>query len=728
MTQQSLQLKIQNIINIHLSGNTHEAINEIKSLIKLNPHEAIPLNVCGVLYKEIQQHDEAISYLKQSLSLKADYPEAYFNLGLTYQEINEINSAIDCYKLAIKINPKYSEAYNNLGNLLKNNDKPKESIVCFKEAIEIEPNFVSAWNNLGNAFSDLGQLSDAVDCYKKALKINVNIPEIHNNLGNVLKDMGSYEKAIKCYKKSLEIYPENYETYNNLGAVLDKLGDSNDAIKAYEKAIEINPDFAEGYFNRGQVLNSLQNLPEALASFELAYRLEPGIDFIFGDLLHLKMYLCIWDDFDIQLNELKNKITEGYKVVNPFPMLALIDDLELQKKVSEIYINKGYALNSSEKLVPYRNHEKIRIGYFSPDFRDHAVSYLSSGMFELHDRDQFEIYAFYYGEDTNDEMNQRIRNGVDKFFDIQSMSDHEVIKLSRAIEIDIAIDLCGYTQNSRINLFARRVAPIQLNYLGYTGTSGADYMDYIVCDDIVISDKTKYSEKIIFMPNSYMVNDILDYNYKRDFTREEVGLPSNGFVFCCFNNHYKILPSVFASWMRILVEVEGSVLWLAETNEYTTKNLLNEAKKFSIQENRIIFAPQMSLRHDHLNRIKLADLFLDTSPFNAHTTASDALRMGIPILTKIGDSFVSRVAASLLNALNLSELVVNTQEEYELLAINIATDPNEIQMIKNKLENNLKSESLFDTNLYTKNLEAAFRKIYELSISGIEPIDLKIDG
>jgi len=728
MTQQSLQLHIQDIINIHHSGNTHDAINEIKALIKLHPHEAIPLNVCGVLYKEIQQHDEAISYLEQSLSLKADYPEAYFNLGLTYQEINEINSAIDCYKLAIKINPNYSEAYNNLGNLLKNNGKPKESIVCFKEAIEIEPNFVSAWNNLGNAFSDLDQLSDAVDCYQKALKIENNIPEIHNNLGNVLKEMGSYEKSIKCYKKSLEISPENYETYNNLGVVLDKLGDSNEAIKAYEKAIELNPDFAEGYFNRGQVLNSLQHLPEALASFELAYRLEPGIDFIFGDLLHLKMYLCIWDDFEIQLNELRNKILKGQKVVNPFPMLALIDDLALQKKVSEVYINKDSFFNSSAKLSPYPNHKKIKIGYFSPDFREHAVAYLSAGMFELHDREKFEIYAFYYGEEKQDAMNQRIKDGVDKFYNVHSMPDDEVVNLSRSIELDIAIDLCGYTQNSRINLFAKRLAPIQVNYLGYTGTSGADYMDYIVSDATVISDSSKYSEKIIYMPNSYMVNDILDGSYQREFNRVEVGLPSHGFVFCCFNNHYKILPSVFASWMKILAEVNDSVLWLAETNDYTTNNLIKEAKKYKIHENRIIFAPQMSLRKDHLNRIKLADLFLDTSPFNAHTTASDALRMGIPLLTKIGDSFVSRVAASLLNNLNLPELVVKTQEDYESLAIKIASDPNEIQMIKNKLKNNLKTEPLFDTNLFTKNLESAYKEINKLCQSGIEPIDIKIHG
>jgi len=727
MTQESLQFQINDVIQTHISGNTDEAIRGIKSLINSHPKEPILFNICGVLTKEIGQLEEAISFFEQSLLLKSDYAEAHYNLGLTFQELNQISAAIDSYKMALKNNPNYPEALNNLGSLLKNSNRVDESIKCFQKAIEINPDFVSAWNNLGNAFKDLGQLLEAVDCYEKALQVDSNIPELHNNKGNALKQMGKHDEAIVSYKKSLEIQPENYETLNNLGIVLDKLGLFNQAIEAYDKAIKINPDFSEGFYNRGQVLNNLQLLPEALASFESAYRLEPGIDFIFGDLLHLKMYLCIWDDFEIHLEELINKIMDSQKVVNPFPMLALIDDLQLQRKVAEIYINKDYSITSVKKIDPYTDHDKIIIGYFSPDFRDHAVAHLSAGMFELHDRDQFEVHAFYFGEDTKDEMNIRIKEGVDNFHNIQSMSDEDIIAISRSIELDIAVDLCGHTKNSRIDLFANRLAPIQVNYLGYTGTSGADYMDYIVADHTIISDSSQYSEKIVYMPNSYMVNDNLGQKYDRVFSREEVGLPDQSFIFCCFNNHYKILPKVFKSWMRILDEVENSVLWLAETNQYTTQNLLKEVKKFGIHENRIIFAPQMSLRNDHLNRIKLADLFLDTSPFNAHTTGSDALRMGIPLLTCIGNSFVSRVAASLLNALNLSELIVKNMQDYESLAIELAKDSNKIQMIREKLDKNLITESLYNTNSFTKDLENAYREMYKKCQRGIEPEDIIIN-
>lgn len=728
MNQQLLENNIQKIIQLHSSGNTDEAISKIKLLIESNPSEAILFNICGVLMKEIGEYEDALSYLDKSIVLKPNYAEAYYNKGITFQELNQIDSAINSYKLAIKYNPKYPEAHNNLGALIKNSRQFEESINYFKKAIEIEPNFVAAWNNLGNAYKDVDLLSDAINCYEKAIKINSKIPELHNNKGNALKELGRYDKAIVSYKKSLDIEPENYETLNNLGVVFDKLGHFNQAIDAYDKAIKINPEFSKGFYNRGQVLNNLQKLPEALASFELAYKLEPGIDFIYGDLLHLKMFLCIWDKFEMHLEELSNKIWAGQKAVNPFPMLALIDDLELQRKVAEIYINKDYSVKNVKELNPYVNHTKIIVGYFSPDFRDHAVSHLSAGMFELHNREKFEIHAFYFGEDAKDKINLRIQEGVDYFHNVQSMSDDEIISISRSLEIDIAIDLCGYTQNSRRELFANRLAPIQVNYLGYTATTGAHYMDYIVADSTIISDSSQYTEKIVYMPNSYMVNDTIGENYDRVFTRKEVGLPDQGFIFCCFNNHYKILPKVFESWMRILNEVEDSVLWLAETNEFTTQNLIKEAQKYGIHKNRIIFAPQMTLREDHLNRIKLADLFLDTSPFNAHTTASDALRMGIPLLTCIGESFVSRVAASLLNSLNLNELVVDNIQDYESMAIMLAKNVNKIQIIKEKLQKNLITETLFNTSLFTKNIESAYTKMYERSNNGLEPDDIKVAG
>ena len=726
MAQETLQLKINQIIQMHSLGQTYEAIKELEVLIRENASEALLFNISGVLYKEIGNSDKAIKSFESALLIDPNYAEANYNLGLTFDELNEINSAINHYEKAILINPQYPDALNNLGNLYKNNNRIELGIKCFKKAIDIEPNFVSAWNNLGNGYKDLNHLEKAVDCYQRGINIDTNIPELHNNLGNALKNLGQFQEALDCYEKAIAIQPENFESFNNIGVVLDKLGLEGRAIEAYENAIRINPDFAEGYFNRGQVLKNLLRFPEALASFELAYILEPDIDFIFGDIFHLKMHLCIWDDFSDDLNELRKKIDGNSKVINPFSMLSLIDNQEAQRKVSETFIKKDFDEDLDTAISIYPKNEKIIIGYFSPDFRDHAVAYLSAALYETHNRGQFEIHAFSYGDDTNDEMNQRIKNGVDQFHNINLMTDLDIINLSRSIRVDIAVDLGGYTQNSRTELFAQRVAPIQVNYLGYTGTSGSSYMDYIIADSTIISDSKEYSENIVYMPNSYMVNDNLQKNFNNSLTKADVGLPDDKVIFCCFNNHYKILPDVFACWMRILNAVEGSVLWLSDTNNFASDNLIKEAKKKGIDKDRIIFAPQLPSRSDHLNRIQLADLFLDTSPFNAHTTASDALRMGLPLLTCIGESFVSRVAASLLKSIKLPELIVNNHDEYEALAIHLGRNTQELKVIKEKLLKNIENEALFNTPLYTRNIENAYIQMYKNYYKGLHPSDIVI--
>jgi predicted O-linked N-acetylglucosamine transferase (SPINDLY family) len=333
----------------------------------------------------------------------------------------------------------------------------------------------------------------------------------------------------------------------------------------------------------------------------------------------------------------------------------------------------------------------------------------------MHDRSQFEIHAFSFGPDTKDDMNLRIKDGVDFFHNVHLMSHTEVAILSRSLEIDIAIDLGGFTQDSRTAIFAMKAAPIQVNYLGYSSTMGSDYMDYIIADYTLIPKDTKkyYTEKIVYLPDSFMVNDTKNKISKIKFTREDAGLPSKGFIFSCFNNHYKITPSVFASWMKILSMVEGSILWLSDGNETSINNLKKEAKKHGINSDRLFFAPRLELREDHLNRIKLADLFLDTHPYNAHATTSDAIQVGLPVLTCVGKSFASRVAASLINSVDLPELLTKTHEQYEKIAIDLATKPSKLKAIKEKLEINLTTSPLYDTPLYVKQIETAFMTMYE---------------
>ena len=442
------------------------------------------------------------------------------------------------------------------------------------------------------------------------------------------------------------------------------------------------------------------------------------------------MHLCNLDNFSSDLLQLIKKTNNGEKATTPFSLLTMIDDPGIHKKSAEIYSNDKYLKSNIFPKIPhYHRHKKIRIGYFSPDFKNHPVAYLTAELYEIHDRQKFEIHAFSFGVEIKDKINIRIRNGVDHFHDVHAMSDRDIVKLARSLEIDIAIDLAGSTGMARTNIFAMSVAPIQVSYLGYNGTMGSSYMNYVIADHIVIPDNQKqyYSEKIVYLPNSYMPNDSKIKMSEKVFIREDFGLPKDGFVFCCFNNLYKISPSTFARWMRILSKVDGSVLWLSSGNNTAMNNLKKEAKKNGIDENRLIFAERVPLMEDHLSRIKLADLFLDTLPFNAHATASDALRMGLPVLTCKGKAFAGRVAASLLNAVELPEMITTTQEQYESVAVELANNPEKLKIIKEKLIDNLPTSPLFNTSLYVQHLEAAYSKMYERYQNKINTDDVEID-
>ena len=435
------------------------------------------------------------------------------------------------------------------------------------------------------------------------------------------------------------------------------------------------------------------------------------------------MKICSWSDLEESLSKISTKVMACEKVANPFLLLALNDDALLHKKSSEIYVQSTYPLNTMlGPIIKRPQNHKIKLGYFSADFHNHATGYLMAELFELHDKSKFELIGFSFGPTTNDEMRHRLEKSFDQFIEVDSKSDVEIAQLSRNLKLDIAVDLKGFTQDSRTGIFSYRAAPIQVNYLGYPGTMGADYIDYIIADKTLIPTESQllYAEKVVYLPNSYQVNDRKRLISNRRFTRQEHGLPEDDFVFCCFNSNYKILPDIFASWMRILHAVEGSVLWVFQDNPWVIENLKSEALNFGICINRLIFAEQIPLA-EHLARHHQADLFLDTLPYNAHTTTSDALWTGLPVLTLTGKSFASRVAASLLNAIGLPELITSSQEEYEALAIKLAKTPQKLADIKSKLASNRLTSPLFDTPLFTKNLEDAYIKMHERYRSGLQP-------
>ena len=731
-TVDSLQTQINSVITLYSNGQIQEALDSVETLTKNYPNEPLLYNISGVCYKAIGQLDAAVKSFEKALAIKPDYTEVNYNLGLTFQELGQLDAAVKCYEDALVVNPEHAEAHNNLGVTLKELGQLDDAIKSYEKALAIKPDYTEAHSNLGNAFKDLGEPDAAVKFYEKALAANPDSAEAHysltiayNNVGLAFMELGLPDDAIKFFEKALAVNPDSAEAHNNvgiayahnsLGTAIHSLGQHEAALKCYKNALAIKPDYADAYLNRGNVLKDLERLDEALASYESAIALNPDSAFILGGLVHTKMKLCLWDDLANRLNELTTKINSSEKVIIPFALLALIDDPEIQKKNSEIYAKERYPQSHVlPKIEPYPKHKKIRIGYFSPDFRIHPVSDLIVELFEIHDRNQFEIYAFSFGPDTKDEMNLRIKVGVDHFHDVCTMSYEDTAVLARSVELDIAVDLGGYTAKCRTGIFAMSVAPIQVSYLGYAGTMATDYMDYLIADRTVIPEEKQhhYSENIAYLPNSYMVNDSKIKLSERVFTRREVGLPIDGFVFCCFNNHYKITPSIFVGWMRILSQVDASVLWLSDTNSTAVNNLKKEVKKHGVDPNRLIFAPHLPFKEDHLNRIQLADLFIDTLPFNAHVTASDALRMGLPVLTCIGSSFASRVAASLLNAVNLPELITSTQEQYESLAIELATHPEKLKIIKEKLVDNLPTAPLYDTQLFAKHLESAYLTMYD---------------
>ena len=715
--------QIERVYELYKDGQFKEAISQIKALNEIYPNIPFLFNLIGACYKSLGQLDRAVKMFQIAVSIKHDYVEAHKNLGTTLKELGRLDESVESFMNAIEIDPSYVDAHYNLGNAFKQLNRFNESVKSYKTAIAIDPNFSQAHINLGNVQKDLNQLDDALNSYERAIAIDPDFSLAHNNIGFIFMGLGKMTEAIECFEKAISIDSKYAEAYNNLGRALIATGNIKAGATSYQKAIEINPNFADAHLSLGHVFRKLNQRDKALVCFERAHAIKPSMNNIFGTLLNSKMHLCKWDDLSDQLQELRIRVNNNEKVIRPFSLMGLIDDPDLQKKASEIFVNHHCPKNLRlPKLTGYSKHLKIRIGYFSADFKTHPTAFLSAELYELHDRGQFEIHAFSFGLNTNDEMNLRIKAGVDYFHDVYEMSHKEIVMLSRSLEIDIAVDLGGFTGNSRPKVFAMIAAPIQVNYLVFPGTMGANYIDYIVADHtlIPIDKQNHYSEKIVYMPNSYQVNASKLNVSDKVQSRNKLGLSPNQFVFCCFNNAYKITPEIFSSWMRILHKTGESELWLLANNDMTIENLKNEAVKQGISEKRLVFAPYVSLS-EHLNRIKHADLFLDTRPYNAHTTSSDALRMGLPVLTCIGKSFSSRVAASILNSLTLTELITETEEDYESLAIELATNPIKLTSIKDKLIHNLSSASLFDTPLFTRNLESAFKTMYEKHHNGMKP-------
>jgi predicted O-linked N-acetylglucosamine transferase (SPINDLY family) len=695
-------------------GNTEVGMNLIKKSILINPNQPHAISNLGNILLESGKYKEAIDYYNKAILIDSNFVNAFFNKGKALSKLSDFKNAIDCYKKATEIAPNYLMAYINLGFVLNELKRYDEAISHYDTAIKLDPTFSQTHFSLGVTFAELKRYDDALVRYDRAIQLKPDYAEAFNNRGDTYNKLKRYHEALQSLNHAIHLKPDYEEAYLNRGVAFGELKLYAEALSNYDRAIQVKPDYAEAYFNRGVIFVQLKRYADALSNYDRAIQLKPDMDYLLGEITHIKMHLCDWSNLQSLVNKLAKKIIKKELVTTPFITLALIDNPELQKQSAEIFINDKHPIrNVLPKIGKYPKHRKIRIGYFSADFCNHPVSYLTAELFELHNRDQFEIIAFSFGVNTQDHMRQRLKKGFDKFIDVREKSDAQIASLAREMEIDIAVDLGGFTKDSRVNIFAIRAAPIQVSYIGYLGTMGAMFIDYLIADTFLIpQDKQKYySEKIAYIP-SYQVNDSQREVSEKKFTREEVGLPKNAFVFCCFNNIYKITPDNFDSWMRILNEVDQSVLLLLDANETATKNLKKEAISRGIDATRLVFSKYLPLP-EYLARYRIANLFLDTLPYNAGTTASDALRVGLPVVTQLGESFAGRMAGSLLNALGLAELITTSQTEYESLAIELATNPEKLKLIKGKLVSNLQKSALYNTKLFAYHIELAYQDMYK---------------
>ncbi|MBU3579232.1 tetratricopeptide repeat protein [Polynucleobacter sp. 73C-SIWE] len=694
-----------------------------------NSDARIPYNM-GIIHSLEGKYELALVAYDLTLKLQPDYVEALINKGAIHNEMKDYALALEVLDRAINLSENYYEAYSNKGATLHELKRYDEAITQYDKALSLKPDDHEARINKGATLHELKRYDEAITQYDKALSLKPDDHEAWINKGATLYKLKRYEEAITHCDKALSLKPDNHVAWSSKGMSLHELKCYEEAIAHYERALSLRPDYPEGWSNKGVTLHELKRYEEAIVHYEKALSLKPDADWVYGDLVYTKMKICSWSGLVDLLDIICRKVMAGEKAAQPFPLLALSDDASLHKQCSEIYAQNRYPSNLTLGSIPkLSKKEKIRIAYFSPDFRSHPVSFLTSELFEIHDRSKFEVFAFSLQKvPIDDEINIRLRKAFDRFVDVDNMSDQEIAQLARELELDIAIDLAGPTQYSRTRIFSYRAAPIQVNWLGYAGTIGANFIDYIVADKTIIPDQSQqfYSEKVVTLPDTYIVDDSKRIPSSREFTKKECGLPKNTFIFCCFNNDYKFNPQVLDSWSRILWAAKNSVLWIPENNERFSANIKFEFERRGISSNRVIFAQRVESMADHLTRYALADLFLDTYPYNAHTTTLDALKAGVPVLTLMGGSFASRVAASLLNAIGLPELITNTQEEYESLAIELALNHQKLADIKLRLANNRLTAPLFDTPLFTKNLEAAYIAMYERYQADLEPEHISI--
>jgi predicted O-linked N-acetylglucosamine transferase (SPINDLY family) len=742
MTNASIAALLQDALQLHRQGGLRDAISRYEQVLRIDPANGEAQYHLARAYCEQGRLADGIDLLHNILSIDPGQGRAYRLLGMALghagrhaEALAALDRALDLGSVSAAIHGSRADALVALGRF-------DEAVESFDRALLLDLTSVPDWCNRGAALHELGRYQNAAESFDRAIALAPDFAEAHCNRGAALTQLGRLAEAIASFDVSLAINPAYADALSNRGEAFRRLGRLQDALASFDRALVLAPDHVATLCNRAIVLASLARHEDALASLDRALTLRPahadalylrgkslaalgrleaailsyehaaahGHRLAFGPLLLNTLSACNWERLPAA-RDLERRVEEGQSIISPFALLAFaIHPAQQLRSVQHFVQHEFGSVTKLDSPRPRRTRDKMRVAYMSADFGPHAVTSLITGLLEHHDRSEFEITGVSVGPEEPSAMRARVARACDHFHEFGAKSDAEIADLLNAMELDIIVDLTGLTENARPGVLARRPAPIQVSSLGYLGSMGVDWIDYVLADKHVLpfDQQPFYTEKIVHLPDCFLVNDDKLPISPRLPSRGEVGLPTQGFVFCSFNNSYKFRAPVFAAWMRLLREVRGSVLWLLAANADAVANLRREATRHGIDPSRLVFAQRVDAA-DHLARQQLADLFLDTSPYNAGATAAGALWAGVPVLTLVGETFVGRMAASMLHAAGLPELATASLDEYEATARKLATDPALLQDIRAKLDRNRLTYPLFDTDRSRRHIEAAYK-------------------